>query len=144
MLPRSRRGAAGARRGAIEHTRDGWHSDLSYDPVPAKATLLHALDVPSRGGHTCFSNAAAAYAALPGVPAPVEVSLRTPVIRTDSPLRARRPGHHLLVRTAVPRLGGRPPARRKLSGSVSATAALPYGVTVSTFTPGARISPLLT
>jgi len=51
----------GARRGAIEDPRFGWHSDLSYDPVPAKATLLHALEVPSRGGHTCFANVERAY-----------------------------------------------------------------------------------
>jgi len=56
---------AGARRGAIERTRDGWHSDLSYDPVPAKATLLHSVEVPSRGGNTCFANSALAYRDLP-------------------------------------------------------------------------------
>ncbi len=55
----------GARRGAIEDVRHGWHSDLSYDPKPAKATLLHATNVPSSGGNTCFANAAAAYEALP-------------------------------------------------------------------------------
>ena len=55
----------GARRGAIEDVRYGWHSDLSYDPKPAKATLLHATDIPSSGGNTCFANAAAAYEALP-------------------------------------------------------------------------------
>ena len=55
---------AGARRGAAERTRDGWHSDLTYDPVPAKATVLHALEVPSSGGNTCFANAALAYARL--------------------------------------------------------------------------------
>ena len=54
----------GARRGAIENTRDGWHSDLSYDPIPAKATLLHALEVPSSGGNTCFCNAHLAYEKL--------------------------------------------------------------------------------
>ena len=55
----------GARRGAIEDVRYGWHSDLSYDPKPAKATLLHATNIPSSGGNTCFANAAAAYEALP-------------------------------------------------------------------------------
>ncbi len=55
----------GARRGAIEDIRYGWHSDLSYDAEPAKATLLHATDVPSSGGNTCFTSAAAAYDALP-------------------------------------------------------------------------------
>ncbi len=52
---------AGARRGADEVTRRGWHSDLTYDPVPAKATLLHAQAIPSSGGNTCFSNAFMAY-----------------------------------------------------------------------------------
>lgn len=56
---------AGARRGAIENLRDGWHSDLSYDPEPAKATLLHSLEVTSRGGNTCFSNVAMAFDAMP-------------------------------------------------------------------------------
>lgn len=56
---------AGARRGASENLRDGWHSDLSYDPTPAKATLLHAQEIPSRGGNTCFTDTAAAYASLP-------------------------------------------------------------------------------
>jgi taurine dioxygenase len=56
---------AGARRGAIENLRDGWHSDLSYDPVPAKATLLHSLEVTSSGGNTCFSNVAKAFEDMP-------------------------------------------------------------------------------
>ncbi|MFT5449783.1 MAG: taurine dioxygenase [Gammaproteobacteria bacterium] len=51
-------------RGAIENTHDGWHSDLSYDPVPAKATLLHSIELPSRGGNTCFCNARLAYESL--------------------------------------------------------------------------------
>lgn len=55
----------GARRGAIEDPRDGWHSDLSYDPIPAKATLLHAVEVPSSGGNTCFANVTLAYESLP-------------------------------------------------------------------------------
>lgn len=56
---------AAATRGAMENLRDGWHSDLSYDPVPAKATLLHALELPDRGGNTCFSDTTRAYEALP-------------------------------------------------------------------------------
>lgn len=55
---------AGARRGATENTRDGWHSDLSYDPIPAKATLLHSLEIPTYGGNTCFCNTALAYESL--------------------------------------------------------------------------------
>jgi len=55
----------GARRGAIENLRDGWHSDLSYDPEPAKATLLHSVEVPSSGGNTCFANVALAFERMP-------------------------------------------------------------------------------
>ena len=42
----------------------GWHSDMSYREKPVKATLLHALDVPSSGGDTLFASMTAAYAAL--------------------------------------------------------------------------------
>lgn len=56
---------AGARRGAYEKTRDGWHSDLSYDEIPAKATLLHSLEIPSSGGNTCFADAYRAFADMP-------------------------------------------------------------------------------
>jgi len=55
----------GAARGAAPNTRDGWHSDLSFERVPAKATLLHSIEIPDRGGNTCFSNTALAYRALP-------------------------------------------------------------------------------
>ena len=55
----------GAARGAAPKTRDGWHSDLSFECQPAKATLLHSIEVPNSGGNTCFSNTTMAYAALP-------------------------------------------------------------------------------
>ena len=41
-----------------------WHSDLSYLDPPAKASLLYALEVPSIGGDTMFTNMAAAHDAL--------------------------------------------------------------------------------
>ena len=56
---------AAASRGSMERLRDGWHSDLSYDSVPAKATLLHALKIPDRGGNTVFTSTHAAYDSLP-------------------------------------------------------------------------------
>lgn len=56
---------AAASRGSMERLRDGWHSDLSYDPAPAKATLLHALQIPDRGGNTVFTSTHAVYEALP-------------------------------------------------------------------------------
>lgn len=51
--------AVGASRGV------GWHSDLSYDRVPAKATLMHAIELPDRGGDTRFANMYMAYETMP-------------------------------------------------------------------------------
>lgn len=42
-----------------------WHSDLSYRPNPAGATLLYGLSCPQEGGNTLFADMVAAYAALP-------------------------------------------------------------------------------
>ena len=53
----------GARRGV------GWHSDLSYDQVPANATLLHAVALPDLGGDTWFANL---YQAFETMPAPLK------------------------------------------------------------------------
>lgn len=41
--------------------RSGWHTDDSYFAVPAKITLLQALEIPQTGGETRFCNARAAY-----------------------------------------------------------------------------------
>lgn len=49
----------GAERGA------GWHSDLAYDWIPAKATFLHAVAIPDRGGNTKFANMYLAYDHMP-------------------------------------------------------------------------------
>ena len=51
--------AVGASRGV------GWHSDLAYAQVPAKATLLHALEIPDRGGDTHFANMYRVYGIMP-------------------------------------------------------------------------------
>ena len=46
-----------------------WHTDMSYAKVPARATMLHAIEVPEIDGlplgDTEFANTAAAYDALP-------------------------------------------------------------------------------
>ena len=42
-----------------------FHSDQCYFEVPASATSLHAIEVPSAGGNTRFANTYAAYDALP-------------------------------------------------------------------------------
>jgi taurine dioxygenase len=42
----------------------GWHSDMSYQEKPVKATCLYAIEVPERGGDTLFANMTKAYDAL--------------------------------------------------------------------------------
>jgi taurine dioxygenase len=42
-----------------------WHTDMSYQVDPPKASLLYALEVPPSGGDTGFVNMYAAYEALP-------------------------------------------------------------------------------
>ncbi len=43
----------------------GWHSDGTFEAVPPKATVLHAIAVPERGGNTMFANMYLAYETLP-------------------------------------------------------------------------------
>lgn len=42
-----------------------WHADMTYNPKPPRAALLHAQEVPAQGGDTEFLNLYAAYEALP-------------------------------------------------------------------------------
>ena len=41
-----------------------WHHDSSFKPVPARASLLSAREIPSAGGDTGFASMRAAFAAL--------------------------------------------------------------------------------
>jgi len=41
-----------------------WHTDQMFSPSPAMATMLYALEVPSSGGDTMFTNQYLAYEAL--------------------------------------------------------------------------------
>lgn len=41
-----------------------WHTDQSYESVPASATMLYSLKAPERGGETQFCNMVMAYDAL--------------------------------------------------------------------------------
>lgn len=43
-----------------------WHTDMSYQEIPPKASMLYALVVPPSGGDTYFCNMYAAYDSLPG------------------------------------------------------------------------------
>jgi taurine dioxygenase len=54
---------------AIGSLGDGeavWHTDMSYVPMPPKASMLYAIEVPPRGGNTSFCSMYAIYEALPG------------------------------------------------------------------------------
>jgi len=42
-----------------------FHTDYSYLEIPARATLLYSIEVPSKGGDTLFANQYAAYDGLP-------------------------------------------------------------------------------
>ncbi len=42
----------------------GWHTDHSYDPAPARGSILYAREIPPIGGDTLFAGMGAAYDAL--------------------------------------------------------------------------------
>jgi len=52
--------------GALPDGEMHFHSDQCHQEIPAKATVLYAIEVPSRGGNTLFANGYAAYETLPG------------------------------------------------------------------------------
>lgn len=56
--------------------RDGarhWHSDSSYEAVPASVTMLYVIEAPTDGNDTLFADTAAAYEALDdGIKARIE------------------------------------------------------------------------
>jgi taurine dioxygenase len=42
-----------------------WHSDSTYEEVPASTTMLYCIEAPDEGGETLFADTEAAYDALP-------------------------------------------------------------------------------
>ena len=88
-----------------------WHTDKSYHAVPSLATLLHAVELPPKGGDTEFANMAMAYRALPEAKKSAlaglravhswEASRRNTGNRpaTEEEKRERPPVIHPLVRT---------------------------------------------
>jgi taurine dioxygenase len=51
--------------GALPDGEMHFHTDQCHQEIPAKATALYAIEIPSVGGDTLFANAYAAYEALP-------------------------------------------------------------------------------
>jgi len=54
-----------------------WHTDQMFSPSPAMATMLYALEVPSAGGDTLFTNQYLAYESLSDGMKALAGSLRT-------------------------------------------------------------------
>jgi taurine dioxygenase len=52
-------------RGQQENIGGAWHTDHSYDLVPAMGSVLVARELPPEGGNTLFASMYAAYDALP-------------------------------------------------------------------------------
>jgi taurine dioxygenase len=51
--------------GSLGSAEAAWHTDMSYDELPAKASALYAREIPESGGDTGFLNMYAAYETLP-------------------------------------------------------------------------------
>ena len=51
--------------GGLGSYESKWHTDMSYNDVPPKASVLHAVELPSKGGDTGYANMYKAYEALP-------------------------------------------------------------------------------
>src|SRR5262245_1129244 len=51
--------------GALPDGEMHFHSDQCHQEQPAKASMLYAIEVPSKGGNTLFANAYKAYETLP-------------------------------------------------------------------------------
>jgi len=51
--------------GALPDGEMHFHTDQCHQEIPAKATMLYAIEIPSKGGNTLFSNAYSAYETLP-------------------------------------------------------------------------------
>lgn len=88
-----------------------WHTDKSYHAVPSHLTLLHAIEIPPKGGDTLFANMLLAYESLSqGEKADLdglraihswEASRKNTGNRpaTEEQMRERPPVSHPLVRT---------------------------------------------
>ena len=92
-----------------------WHSDQSYSAEPVFATLMYAIEIPTKGGGTWFCDTARAYENLPEATKAridglkqnfsIEVTVETQhVALTEKQRQLKPPVTHPLVRTH-PELG---------------------------------------
>ena len=51
--------------GALGDGEAVWHTDMSYAPHPPDASMLYSLEIPAKGGDTCFASMKAAFAKMP-------------------------------------------------------------------------------
>ncbi len=51
--------------GGLGNSELVWHTDMSYQPLPARASLLYALECPPKGADTWYCNMYQAYDTLP-------------------------------------------------------------------------------
>ena len=58
-----------------------WHTDMSYLDQPPPGSLLYSLEVPDRGGDTCFMSM---YAALDALPADLRAAIEGKSLNHDS------------------------------------------------------------
>ena len=65
MMITNKRGSDGKFVGSVPEGELWFHSDLSYQPEPHKATFLHALELPDSGGNTMFASMYKAYENVP-------------------------------------------------------------------------------
>jgi taurine dioxygenase len=57
--------ARGEPIGALGDGEAAWHTDMSYLPHPPDASMLYALEIPAKGGDTCFASMKLALAKMP-------------------------------------------------------------------------------
>lgn len=67
MIVSNVRDTQGKALGALPDGEMTWHFDRIHQKVPNKGSVLHAREVPSRGGHTRFLDMVSAFATLPEV-----------------------------------------------------------------------------
>ncbi len=67
--------------GVLGYGESEWHTDMSYQAEPPRASILHALEVPPEGGDTSFINM---YLALENLPADLRAALDGRALNHDS------------------------------------------------------------